>query len=100
MSPATIGVRSAARRSRRVVVLISLLSVLLFAQPAPHALVADALKFRTNIFLNGDYVVAGVNLRNTAGLNGSPPGIATGTITINTVPNNATVVSALLYWET
>src|SRR5262245_59319741 len=74
-------------------------AALLLTQPNGRAQAQgpDALKFRTNIFIQGDYVVAGVNLRNTAGQNGSPAGIARGTISINTVPQNATVVSALLY---
>jgi Bacterial Ig domain len=59
----------------------------------------DALKFFKNYFVTGDYVVAGVGLRGLGGQNGSPAGIATGTLTVNGVPTDAEIVAAFLYWQ-
>jgi hypothetical protein len=60
-------------------------------QPPP-----DALKFFKNYFVTGDYAVGGVGLRGR-GVNG----IATGAIHIadDTVPPNADILAAFLYWQ-
>jgi hypothetical protein len=55
----------------------------------------DALSFKNNWFLTGDYVVGGVGLRGTGVSN-----VATGTINIAGVPANADIIAAYLYWET
>ena len=55
----------------------------------------DALRFKNNWFLTGDYVVGGVGLRGI-GVNG----LATGTVNIAGVPANADIIAAYLYWET
>ncbi len=55
----------------------------------------DALQFKNNWFLTGDYTVGGTGLRGT-GVGGT----ATGTIHINGVPANADIIAAYLYWET
>jgi hypothetical protein len=57
----------------------------------------DALKFFKNYFVTGDYVSAGVNLRGTGS-----GGFATGEIHFagaETVPANADILAAFLYWE-
>jgi hypothetical protein len=86
-----------ARSPRIAAAIIALGMALLFPQPSGRARAepADALLFRTNIFLNGDYVVRGVNLRTTG-----VGGFATGSISVTDVPENAAAVSALLYWQT
>jgi hypothetical protein len=55
----------------------------------------DALSFKNNWFLTGDYTVGGIGLRG-AGVNG----VATGTINIAGVPANADIIAAYVYWET
>jgi hypothetical protein len=54
----------------------------------------DALTFFKNYFITGDYVVGGVGLRDQ-GVNG----IATGSVTISGVPQDADVAAAFLYWQ-
>ena len=56
---------------------------------------SDSLSFFKNYFVTGDYAVAGVGLKGT-GVNG----FATGSITMNSVPANADVIAAYLYWGT
>jgi VCBS repeat-containing protein len=60
----------------------------------------DALPYSAGFLVTGDYVVGGVDL--TPAVNPPDPvtGLATGTITIAGVPNNADIVGAYLYWET
>ncbi len=70
-----------------------------FLSFVPQAKAQDALSFFKNYFVTGDYTVGGVGLRGQ-GVNGW----ATGYIYIdaahnNTVPNDAVVVAAFLYWE-
>src|ERR1700730_4398801 len=55
----------------------------------------DALQFKNNWFLTGDYAVGGVGLRGAGS-----GGIATGTINIAGVPAHADIIAAYLYWET
>jgi hypothetical protein len=68
-------------------------------QPRAQTQAPDALKFFKNFFLTGDYAVAGVGLRGLGGTNGSPAGLATGTISLTGVPAEADVVAAFLYWQ-
>jgi hypothetical protein len=89
-------------RSRRYLRAVSLFCVtasLLVMQPRVQTQPPDALKFFKNFFLTGDYVVAGVGLRGLGGMNGSPAGLATGTISLTSVPADADVVAAFLYWQ-
>ncbi len=71
--------------------------LLLLAQPTGHAqLERPPLKFFKNYFLPGaDYAVGGVGLRGQ-GVNG----LATNTITIGGVPNDAQIAAAFFYWVT
>src|SRR5215831_2536496 len=83
-------------RLSRIVFLAAVALVTLFTPSVKgQAPPPDALNFYTSMFITGDYVVSGVNLRGT-GVNG----IATGTISIAGVPANGSVVAAYLYWET
>src|SRR6266436_9198539 len=85
---------------RKSAVLFLLGLLLLVLQPGGHAQAgSDALKFFQNFFVTGDYVVAGVGLRGQGGQNGSPAGLATGTINVSGVPSDADVVAAFLYWQ-
>ena len=56
---------------------------------------ANALNFKNNWFLTGDYAVGGIGMRGL-GVNG----FATGAISISGVPANADIIAAYLYWET
>jgi uncharacterized protein YjbI with pentapeptide repeats len=58
-----------------------------------EAQAADPLHYFKNYFVTGDYAVAGVSLKGK-GVNG----IATGKITMATVPPGADIVAAYLYW--
>ena len=76
--------------------------VVFFAQTGGHAAaeVKDALPYSTGYLLTGDYVVGGVDLDSRGA-----KGFQTGTINLdaahgNTVPPNADVLAAFLYWET
>ncbi len=62
-----------------------------FALLAPVTWAGDALSFFNNWFVTGDYVVAGVGLRGTAGA---------GTINMSGVPAGAEPIAAFLYWST
>jgi hypothetical protein len=55
---------------------------------------SDALTFFKNYFITGDYAVGGVGLRGR-GVNG----IATGSIAIGGVPQDADIAAAFLYWQ-
>jgi len=83
----------------RVIAVVCVTVSLLVMGPKAQTQAPDALKFFKNFFLTGDYVVGGVGLRGLGGQNGSPPGIATGTISITTVPADADIVAAFLYWQ-
>src|SRR5512140_2270763 len=75
----------------------------LFAQtaiPLPSPLPNASLTFFKNYFVTGDYVVRGVTLR---GLGTGSPSYATRNIdstSADTVPSDANVVAAFLYWIT
>src|SRR5206468_6971724 len=68
---------------RRMAALFVLGLLMAASPPRLHSQTADALLFFKNYFVTGDYVVAGVGLRGLGGLNGSPPGIASGNIYID-----------------
>jgi hypothetical protein len=77
--------------------------VLLVARPGQAQ--PGNLAFFKNWFVTGGYAVGGVGLRGLGGANGSPAGIATGIIHMgdnpdSTVPPNADILAAFLYWET
>ena len=77
------------------VLLLAILPALLLQQSVPSSAQApDALGFFKNYFITGDYVVGGVGLRGR-GVNG----IATGSIAIQGVPQDADVLAAFLYWQ-
>jgi hypothetical protein len=78
---------------RTLVRLFALTICIAQAQPAAAQ---DALKFFKNYFVTGDYVVAGVGLQGR-GVNG----LANGTIALpaNSVPANADILAAYLYWQ-
>src|SRR5882724_9247732 len=99
MARITSGGTFAAGVLRRSVALFLLGVMLLLTQSGGRAQAADALKFFENIFVTGDYVVAGVGLRGLGGQNGSPAGLATGAINVTGIPADADVVAAFLYWE-
>ena len=85
-------------RSRRSAALMAIAAVLLFAQPGGLAQTSGApsLKLFKNYFLaGGDYVVGGVGLR---GQGDAATGLATGTITLSGVPDDADISAAFLYW--
>ena len=99
MSPIAASSARVANRSRSSVWLLVLSVALLCARSDGRAQSANPLKFFDNYFVTGDYVVAGVGLRGLGGLNGSPAGIARGTITVSGVPTDGDVVAAFLYWQ-
>ena len=75
--------------------LLAIIPALLLQQSVPSSAQApDALGFFKNYFITGDYVVGGVGLRGH-GVNG----IATGSIAIQGVPQDADVLAAFLYWQ-
>ena len=82
-------------------VCLSALSLLLLAAQLPgqaQSSPPDALPFFKNYFVTGDYSVGSIDLTNPAG------GFATGDIHFNdaignTVPANADILAAFLYWE-
>ena len=94
MSPIATSSARVANRSRASVWLLVLSVALLCARSDGRAQSANALKFFDNYFVTGDYVVAGVGLRGLGGLNGSPAGIARGTIAVSGVPADADIVAA------
>jgi hypothetical protein len=70
------------------------------AVPLPSPLPNDSLTFFKNYFVTGDYVVRGVTLR---GLGSGTPSYATQPIvasSADTIPSDANVVAAFLYWIT
>ena len=86
--------------SRKSVCLSALCLILLFAQlpGRAHSSSPNALPFFKNYFITGDYRVGSVDLSGPAG------NFATGDIHFNdalgnTVPANADIVAAFLYWE-
>lgn len=80
---------------RAVLAAIAGALVLQLHQGAPMSAQApDALKFFKNYFITGDYAVGGVGLKGQG-----VGGIATGSIAIAGVPENADVVGAFLYWQ-
>ena len=99
MSPVKVGSTSPVRGLRTSVALLCLGIALLLTQPVQTQAPSNALNFFNNYFLTGDYVVAGVGLRGLGGVNGSPAGIATSSITIGGVDKDAEVVAAFLYWQ-
>jgi hypothetical protein len=91
--------QACSRRYRRTLSLLCVTAAFLVMQPTAQTQAPDALKFFKNFFLTGDYAVAGVGLRGLGGQNGSPAGLARGTIALTGVPTDADVVAAFLYWQ-
>ena len=99
MSPLKAAPTSPVRGLKTSVALLCLGFALLLAKPVQTQAPPNTLNFFNNYFLTGDYVVAGVGLRGLGGQNGSPAGIATGSITIGGVEQNAEIMAAFLYWQ-
>src|SRR5437867_6638524 len=79
--------------------LLSIGLTALFAPLPAHAQAAHApLPYSNGFLVTGNHVVGGVDL--TASINPSVGGFSTGTINIASVPANADILAAYLYWET
>ena len=73
---------------------------LLFAQMGGRAQTADPLSYSFGYLVTGDYAVGSVDLHQSTNPVDVNTGLATGTISINGVPEDADIVAAYLYWET
>ena len=87
------------RLARAALLSLGLALIVGHAERRVSAVGTDALPYSAGFLVTGDYVVGGVDLR--ADVNPPDPvtGLATGTINIGGVPNDADVVGAYLYWE-
>ena len=100
MSRISAGVGCSSLFSKRSALLLVVAAVLLSAQPGGYAQTSGLppLRLFKNYFLaGGDYVVGGVGLR---GQGDPSTGLATGTISLSGVPDNADISAAFLYWAT
>jgi hypothetical protein len=89
--------RSLAATIRPLLILLAGAWLLQWQHAPAHAQAPASLNFFTNYFVTGDYVVAGVGLREGGGVNG----LASGHIAIppGAVPEGADLVAAFLYWQ-
>jgi VCBS repeat-containing protein len=87
------------RLARGLVLCAGFLLVVGHAARDLSAVSNDALPYSAGFLVTGDYVVGGVDLTSQANPADPVTGLATGTITIGGVPNDADIVGAYLYWE-
>ena len=78
---------------------LALAFALLFAQMGGRADTLDPLSYSGGFLVTGDYVASGVDLHEDTNPVDAE-GLATGTIHISGVPQDADIVAAYLYWET
>lgn len=83
----------------RAAFLLALGLAVLFAQTGGQAQATDALPYSTGYLLTGDYVVGSVDITDASALSATAT-IHIGDTPANTVPPNADILAAFLYWET
>ncbi len=87
------------RFTRAAILSVGLALILGHTERRVAAAGTDALPYSAGFLVTGDYVVGGVDLTPQANRPDPVTGLATGTITIGGVPNDADIVAAYLYWE-
>src|SRR5215217_4941011 len=92
--PVTNGRQSVTRTLATIALVLLMTQMVGRAAPVP-----SQLHYSRGFLVTGNYVVGGVDLTETA--NPIVNGFSTGTIQVgNSVPANADIVAAYLYWET